>query len=293
MYPRWIKEPYVATIWGNDLNDADFPKTVEEKKALGEVIRGASRVTSDSQQLLAIAKSYEKGFLPDKYHLVYWGVDTELFIPSVRLVKGKEWRRRLEIPLESPVLISPRHIALHYNPLIILEAFERSQWKEKGFLVFKVHRGDAYEEGLIKTELAVRQSPYRERIRFVPPCYYSEIPGLYAMADLAISLVQTDGAPATFFELMAVGTPIVCTDLDAYNGIIKHGITGFRVSPTVEEVVKALNSALKYPEKLNDLRNGGFKWIGKQANWNLSIEYFEDIYRNSIKHKNESFKPRQ
>ena len=88
-----------------------------------------------------------------------------------------------------------------------------------------------------------------DRVKLADPCPYGELPGLYAMADAAVSLLEVDGVPSTFCELAALGVPIVASDLPAYEGVLQHEERALLVPPRDHEaLVAALDRLLEEPD---------------------------------------------
>ena len=55
------------------------------------------------------------------------------------------------------------------------------------------------------------------------------MPELYKISDVLVSIPVMDGLPQSFYEAMAAGCPIVCSNLSTYDGVVDHEITGLRV----------------------------------------------------------------
>jgi glycosyltransferase involved in cell wall biosynthesis len=52
-----------------------------------------------------------------------------------------------------------------------------------------------------------------DRVRFVPAIPHAEMPAYLRLADVVLSTPTSDGTPVTVLEAMAVGRPVIVTDL--------------------------------------------------------------------------------
>ncbi|WP_159396903.1 glycosyltransferase family 4 protein [Sorangium cellulosum] len=276
--------PILATAWGSDINDDVFQKTRRTTRRLDHVLSRAAAVSADSVPLLSRAKARmgaRAAAVPSR--IVLWGVDLETFDRQKSLDGAARFRRALGIEPGQRVLLSPRQTKPHYHPDRILRAFAASRWAREGVLVIKLH-GRPEEvpckEALraLAGELGVGAS-----VRFADPCPYSELRGLYAMADAAVSLLEADGVPSTFCELAALGVPIVASDLPAYEGVLQHDERALLVPPRDHgALVAALDRLIDEPDLAPRLAERGRAWALEHADWQRCVDQFEALYRAAM-----------
>jgi glycosyltransferase involved in cell wall biosynthesis len=192
--------PLVITAWGSDVYRAPV-----ESRMVGRLnrwaIRKADWVTCDSCDQARVIGSW--GVPVDRMSVIGWGVDRHQFHPEVR---GDEFRRRLEIPADAPVLLSPRQWLPNSNIPTVVAAHELLP--ETVYLVLK--RMPAHErDGGLRVQQAVAASTAAHRIRVVGQVDSRELPELYAASDAVVSLCETDGTPVSLLEAMALGRPVV------------------------------------------------------------------------------------
>lgn len=279
--------PFVATAWGSDINDEVFQKSRRAARRIDHVVSHASALTADSPPLLAKAvaraRAHGGGEVPSG--IVLWGVDLATFNSESPRVREGAARARgeLGLPPEGRVLLSPRQTKPHYFVDRILRAFAASRWASDGTLVIKLH-GRAEEEPY--TEMLrglARELGVEGRVKMAPPCPYPELPGLYAMADAAVSLLEVDGVPSTFCELMALGVPIVSSDLPAYEGVLKDGERSLLVPPRDHAaLVAALDRLHNEPDLAPSLSARGRAWALEHGDWERCVDRFEAMYRAAI-----------
>ncbi len=273
--------PYVATAWGSDLNDADFPRPPDHWQQMGALLRGAAAVTADSRPLLDRAQELA-GAAPIRHELVLWGVDCARFDTSRLASAVAAWRAELSIDERAFVVLSPRQTLPHYHPERILRGFAAMRRGPDDVLVFKLHGRDAelpVKQQLLElaAELAVA-----DRLRFAPPCAYERLPGLYAAADVAVSALETDGVPSTFAELMALQVPIVASRLPAYAAILADTRALLFAPDDVAELGRALDRLRADPAMRADMTRTARQWVLRNADWERSVDAWIALYRDAI-----------
>jgi glycosyltransferase involved in cell wall biosynthesis len=275
--------PIVATAWGSDINPEVLHKSRRTVRRVDHVLSHASAVSADSVPLLARARARmgeRAGAVPCE--IVLWGVDLATYERQRSLAGAARFRRALGIEPGKRVLLSPRQTKPHYHVDRILRAFAASRWAKEGVLVIKVH-GRPEELPYVQTLTSMmRELGVSDSVRFAEPCLYSELPGLYVMADAAVSLLEVDGVPSTFCELAALGVPIVASDLPAYEGVLAHDRALLVPAADHTALVAALDRLLDEPELGPRLAERGRAWAVERADWQRCVDQFEALYRATV-----------
>lgn len=273
--------PYVATAWGSDINDEVFQKTKSVTRRLNHVLSRASALTADSVPLLSRAKARAgEQACAIRSEIVLWGVDLETFARERALEGAARFRQRLGIAPGARVLLSPRQTKPHYHIDRILRAFAASRWAREGVFVIKLHGRREEIPYLESLRALMAELGVGDRVKLADPCPYGELPGLYAMADAAVSLLEVDGVPSTFCELAALGVPIVASDLPAYEGVLQHDERALLVPPRDHEaLVAALDRLIDEPDLGPRLADRGRRWAAERADWRRCVDQFEALYR--------------
>lgn len=215
--------PYVITLWGSDLL-LDVPASRLRRTWAGVVLRGAACVTADSEEIISAA--IRLGADASRTHEIQFGVDTSRFVPrldrgSLLDALGLHGRR---------VLFSPRAVTPLYRTLIAVEALRHLP--EDVVLVGSLAGADPGYVEVVKR--ATEDWGLRDRVRFLPSIPHGQIERHYAAASAVLSLPASDGTPVSVLEALAVGTPVVATDLPAVRSWL--GGLGSRLLVPVDDV---------------------------------------------------------
>jgi glycosyltransferase involved in cell wall biosynthesis len=285
LHARWADLPggipYVATAWGSDINPEVFQLPPERARAVDHALHHAGALTADSYQLLERTRARAKSDAPAE--LVLWGADLDVFNRERAAADTAAWRQELGIAPGQRVLLSPRQPQAHYHVDRILRAFATSRWRDAGVLLIKLH-GRTKEVSYVESLRALTAAlGVEDRVRFVPPCAYARLAGLYALADAAVSVPEADGWPATFCELSALGVPIIATDLPAYARLLEHDRSALLVPPSHHEaLVKALDRLLDEPDLAPRLASAGLAFTREHGDFRRSVDRFEALYHVAI-----------
>lgn len=195
--------PFVTTAWGSDLLRSGWLS----RRLNGWAARKAALNTGDSQEL--IEKFVELGCKPQRTALIQWGVDTKRFSPEQ---DGSELRRKLAIPESAPVLVSPRIMQPLYNTDTIAKAFciAATQHADLHLVLSEYRHDPEYRKQVVSI---LEAAGIMERVRLTPALSYGEMPQLYGLADIMISVPSSDSTPVSLLEAMSSGTPVIVSDL--------------------------------------------------------------------------------
>jgi glycosyltransferase involved in cell wall biosynthesis len=235
---RW--RPFLVTTWGSDLYRA--PSESRLARHLNPwALRAADWVTCDSMDQARLVRSW--GVSPERVSVIGWGVDRREFHPDI---DGRPIRNRLGIPHDASVVLSPRQWRPNSNIETIVEA--HAQLPGDVHLVLKrIPRFEPAGEAQ-RIETAIAASPARGRIRVVGEVAAGDLPALYSVADVAVSLCATDGTPVSVLEVMALGCPVVAFE----NASLSEWVAepGGKLVPTLgaEPVAGALLAFLASPQ---------------------------------------------
>jgi glycosyltransferase involved in cell wall biosynthesis len=194
--------PWAVSVWGSDvLLDA---KAGRMSRLLARLaLRSADLVTGGSDHLVRAAVA--AGARPERTAYVHMGVDTDAFSPGPA---SADLRARAGTA-GSRVILSPRAIAPVYRQDVVLEAFSRLP----SDTVLVLTRFGAREAELAGFQARVAALGVAGRVRILPALPADDVPDLYRLADVVVSVPLSDGGPQTIVEALACGRPVVASDL--------------------------------------------------------------------------------
>jgi glycosyltransferase involved in cell wall biosynthesis len=267
--------PYVVTAWGTDV------LVTARSSRLGRVyahlsLHAADLVTGGSAEL--VRGAIAAGSRPERTEFVHLGVDTDRFSPG----DGAGLRARLGLG-KGRVILSPRVIAPNYNQPVVVEAFARLP-------------GDTI---LLMTDFLARDSVVAtvrdraealgvaDRLTIAPAVDEAELPDLYRLADVVVSVPTSDGGPSTVVETLACGRPIVGSDLPANREWLSELDPAALVPVGDAEATAAAISVIlnRSPEERAERAGRGRAVVEERAGRRASMARMEALYQNLAAHR--------
>jgi L-malate glycosyltransferase len=194
------RRPFVLSAWGSDIYRAPYESRLA-RRLNPWAARRADVVTCDSADQAKALRAW--GVALDRIEVVNWGVDRSEFNPGV---DGGPFRAQLGIRAAAPVILSPRQWLANSNIETLVIAHGRMS--QEAFLVLK--RIPRFERDGGRAILdTIAASPRAHLIRVVEEIGADQLPGMYAAADIVVSLCSTDGTPVSLLEAMAIGRPVL------------------------------------------------------------------------------------
>ncbi len=268
--------PLVVTPWGSDV--MNYEKFIDlEKYLIKKTLKQADLVTVSSEALLE--KAQEIGLPKGKAKLIHFGIDLSFF----RRRKVEHWRRKYKLKnaKKAKIIYCPRSIAPIYNTDILIDAFAKIASRENVKLLITTQ--NAQESFLIEIEKAVIKNNLVDKVIFLPSLQFKEIPNLYNLADVIVSLTSSDGCSVSFLEGLASEKKIIATKLP----YLKEWFTGHNLWTVpirdVEATARALITALNFPaKKWRPIGRQNRQMITEKAEINVNFEKLDKLYQDLI-----------
>ena len=200
----WLSgfRPYVITVWGSDVFRT-LPTSRRHRLFGWLSLRGAAAVTADSVDLAegAIAGGARR----DRTTVVQFGVDTVRFSPAP---PNEALRERIGVRTRR-LVFSPRLMLPFYRHEDVIHAIAEMP-ADVGLLMSALHADRDYRASLV--ELA-RSVGIADRLVVLDEIPHAEMADHLRLADVVVSVPETDGTPVTILESLACGIPVVASDV--------------------------------------------------------------------------------
>lgn len=264
--------PTIVTTRGSDVMQID--KFIgAEQYLIRQTLKKADAVTGSSEALQN--QSLRLGMPPEKFQMVYFGIDAEIFKKMPR----DTLRRRLKIKNEK-VIFCPRSINAIYNIDILIKAIARLKDNFKLMLI----KQNLSPEYWAKIQGLIKELNLGKKIILWPQTDPQGMADLYNLAAVVVSLAQSDGLAVSFLEAMACEKKIVISNV----GFVRewHQNNNFWVVPIgdIETTTKAIADALKMPSaKFIPIGKSNRQLVLDRAEINKGFEKIEEVYREAAK----------
>jgi glycosyltransferase involved in cell wall biosynthesis len=152
------------------------------------------------------------------------------------------FRASLEVSPDQPVLVLAQRMSEPKTPLVFVEAFR----------AVIARRPDAHAwiagDGPLRpqVEQAVADAGLGPRVRFLG--LRKDMVAVLSAADVVVHSSLREGLPRVVLEALAIGTPLVATDVGGVGDVVKDGVNGLLVpSNDIGALERALLAVLADP----------------------------------------------
>lgn len=263
---RWLKVPVTITLRGTEMRHA---ADAALRPRLARALHRADRVFTVSESLRQVA--LRLGVPPDRVRVVGNGVDLERFQPLDRAAA----RATLGLPPTAPVLVSVGGLCERkgFHRVIACLPALRALGTDAHLLVV----GGPSPEGdwTERLHAQVHKLGLEGRVHFTGPLPPQSLPQVLSAADVFVLATRNEGWANVFLEAMAIGLPVVTTDVGGNAEVVCRPALG-RVLPFGDEaaLTGALHEALGHSWDRVAIRQYA------QANtWNLRVDVLEAEFR--------------
>lgn len=179
-------------------------------------------------------------------HIPTW-VDTQIFSPKENnernLAQRASVRFGLGLPDSAPVIVFVGRLDQQKDPFLLLKTFKKASLSLQGLHMIIVGNGALHSKVL---KFAVEIGAI-ETVRFVGAQTAEAIADILMASDLFLLTSKYEGMPIAVLEALAMGVPVVSTNVGEIRQVIVDGINGYvaeaRDADTLAQyVVRAINN---------------------------------------------------
>lgn len=286
--PR-LPAPLVVTAWGSDVDDSVVRKHPSYPPLRLALLSRASLITASSEPMVRRCRALVPERPARDFRMIHWFPEPDRFHGEAAQRGREHWRRRLGIAPNDFVVLSPRGTSANYQIDRIIRAFAQAfpgsftETARRAVLVI-LHSSDAvaFRRDCLR-QLRALALPLGDRVRFVEQVAYTEVAGLYGLADVAVSIPKADGAAATHFELMALGIPLITAPREDYRGIVLAGQNAAVVDATTDESVAcALRELAENADLYGRIRAGALASAARHGTFDDTVDAYLQVYRDVL-----------
>ena len=198
-------------------------------------------------------------------HHIGNGIDLRRFRPRTRTPRNAR-----------PVLLSVGRLEPVKNQGLLLDALAALPPRHAPVLWLV---GDGPSRARYRQQ--ARRLGLADRVKFLG--YRYDIPELVAAADVAVLTSTKEGIPRALMEAMAVGVPVVATDVKGSREVVIDGETGFLVPlGDPQALAERLSQLLDSPELRRDLGARGVEHARRHFDEERVVEHLAGLYRVAL-----------
>ena len=119
--------------------------------------------------------------------------------------------------------------------------------------------------------------------------YREDIPAILSFADLGIISSVAEGIPQFLFQMMAMGKPVIATEVGGIPEIVTSGVNGLLIPPEEPAALaKAMVQVLGDPESARRLGEAGRRLVEQEYTVEKMAEKVYRVYQKVYEGKGEN-----
>lgn len=202
------------------------------------------------------------------------GVDVVSLEQRIASIDRSEKRKELGLSADAAVIITVGELNANKNHIQVLEALSKLNKTNFHYLIV----GNGEDEQ--KLQKAVNELLLRDKVSFLG--FRRDVPELLTASDVFILTSRREGLPKAVMEAMAVGLPIIATDVRGNRDLVKSGENGYLVPLGNAEQTAIAIERLIDSEDLRRSMGGKSKELVKQYDLQNILKEMEKIYDNIL-----------
>jgi glycosyltransferase involved in cell wall biosynthesis len=220
------------------------------------------------------------GTKKDSINIIHWGVEIDRFNPEVNI---SELKKTLNINY-NPIIFSNRIFEKNFNIDVIIKAITLVLKKIPNAILLLQNPGGRLQDNI---EKSIRNTGIWNSVRILPRYEYSDMPALYAMSDLYVSVPSYDAACISLTEAMACGSVPIISEVPGPMEWVKDDYNG-RVVPVqdTKALADAICSLIQNKDKRKLFRNRNLDLIKKRGDQKYWMDKMNRIYKKLHKKYN-------
>ncbi|MBI2118050.1 MAG: glycosyltransferase family 4 protein [Elusimicrobia bacterium] len=216
------------------------------------------------------------GVKPEKIEVIYSAFSQEKFINCAPNQKLKE---ELKIPNDCKIVGKIANFSLWKGQHVFLEAAKLCL--KKNPKIFFLLAGKKTESLFSKTqELGISKS-----VRLLG--FRKDIPEILSLLNLSVnSSIEGEGLSGALRESLALGIPVVASNLSGNREIVQDGITGF-LAPVndPEKLAEKILFCIANEIQAKECAKKGQEWVREHAACKVMVDHTLQLYQSALKQR--------
>ncbi|MCP4252516.1 MAG: glycosyltransferase family 4 protein [Candidatus Scalindua sp.] len=233
-------------------------------------------VVSDALKKMMIEKHRIE---PHRVVKIYNGIEVDDFcLADDEIVRRrKEFREESGLKEDTPVIGAIGRLVWQKGFEHFIEAIPEvlKEFKEARFLIV----GEGILENTLK--MASKKLEINNKIRFIG--FRNDIKDILATIDILVMPSLLEGLPMILLEAMAMGKPIVATDIDGINEVLENGKTALLVPPKAPEALsEAIVNLLTHRDQAHQMGIDARRVVEERFGVDTMVERVEVVYEELL-----------
>lgn len=201
------------------------------------------------------------------------GVDLGEFAPKTNELK-QELRKEYGYDKDAFIMIYPADFCERKNQMMLLKALQIVKQKHDNVKLLC----PGLQTYMQECEEFVKANSLTENVEFMG--YRRDIYKLDALADVSVSSSRQEGLPINLIEAMALGNPIIATDVRGNNDLVQDGKNGYLIALNDSQAMAdRIIELIENPSKIDELGANSLELVG-QYGVDAVLENMVDIYKS-------------
>jgi glycosyltransferase involved in cell wall biosynthesis len=129
----------------------------------------------------------------------------------------------------------------------------------------------------------VKGMSFFDRVHLLPDMSHAEMPDVYRLADVTVSLTSHDGTPNSLLEALASGCLPVVSPLESVLEWVEHEVNGLVVDPTdTKAIVATLIRAVDDDQLRKSARHANITLVRERADLETCMERAIPFYQSIL-----------
>ncbi len=259
--------PFFISVWGTDIFYVP-EKNIIYRKLIEFSLNKADKILSTSRVMAIQTKKFTK----KEIDVVPFGIDKDKFKPMITTSLFNE---------EDIVIGTIKTLEKKYGIEYLIKAFRIVKDKFPSIpLKLMIVGGGSEEKNLKKIVHDLNLENVTLFTGFIKP---DEIPKYHNMLNIFVALSESESFGVSALEASACGKPVVVSDAEGFQEIVKNNLTGFIVKKnSINQTVDVLTSLIQNKELREEIGKAGRENILKLYNWDENVEQMIEFYKQII-----------